>query len=94
LRAVDKIISFERLSEGFRELEKETGRKGYGVEVGLRGLFLQFFYDLSDREMEERLRYDIAFKWFCKMTLDDETPDHTYFCRIRRTLGAERIILG
>jgi len=91
LRAVDGIISFKRLAEGFSGLEKETGRKGYGVEIGLRGLFLQFFYDLSDREMEERLRYDIAFKWFCKMTVDEETPDHTYFCRIRRALGAERI---
>jgi len=91
LRAVDKIISFKQLAEGFSELEKETGRKGYGVEIGLRGLFLQFFYDLSDREMEERLRYDIAFKWFCKMTVDEETPDHTYFCRVRKALGTERI---
>jgi len=43
LRAVGEIISFERLAEGFQELEKETGRKGYGVEAGLRVLFLQFF---------------------------------------------------
>jgi transposase, IS5 family len=91
LRAVGRIISFEQLAEDFKELEKETGRKGYGVEVGLRGLFLQFFYDLSDREMEERLRYDIAFRWFCGMSMDEETPDHTYFCRIRGALGPGRI---
>ena len=47
-----------------KDLEKEMGRHGYGVDVGLTSLFLQFFDDVSDREREERLRYDLGFKWF------------------------------
>ena len=35
------------------------------IDVGLKGIFLQCHYDLSDRQMEERLRYDFAFKWYC-----------------------------
>lgn len=91
LRKVNEIVSFGVIAESFNELAKETGRPGYGVETGIRSLFLQFDYDLSDREMEERLRYDIGFKWFCGFGIEDETPDHTYFCRIRKILGTQRI---
>jgi IS5 family transposase len=52
---------------------------------------LQFYYDLSDRQLEERLHYDIVFKLFCNFTLENETPDHTYFCWIRKVLGTERV---
>jgi transposase, IS5 family len=91
LKKIDLIISFKKLSLEFKELELGCGRNGYGVETGIRTLFLQFYYDLSDREMEDRLRYDVSFRWFCGFTLDDETPDHSYFCRIRKVLGTERV---
>lgn len=91
LRKVSVVVSFGAIAEGFRELFKETGRKGYGVEVGIKTLFLQFFYDLSDRELEERVKYDMAFRWFCGFTIEEETPDHSFFGRMRLTLGTERI---
>ena len=30
-------------------------------------------------------------RWFCKFSLDEETPDHTYFCKLRKRLGTKRI---
>lgn len=91
LRKVNEIVSFGVIAEGFGELFKEEGRKGFGVEIGIRSLFVQFYYDLSDRQMEERLRYDMGFRWFCAFKIDEETPDHSYFCRMRKVLGTERI---
>ena len=91
LRGINRLVSFQAIANEFKELANNNGRKGYGVDTGIKGLFLQFYYDLSDRQMEERLRHDIAMRWFCGFTLEDETPDHTYFCRIRKALGAERI---
>lgn len=91
LRKIEQTVSFNKISRNYADLEKDTGRKGYGVEAGIRSLFLQFYYDLSDRQLEERLRDDLALRWFCGFTLDDETPDHSYFCRIRTCLGTERI---
>lgn len=41
--------------------------------------------------MEEALQDNIAFRWFCGFELNDKTPDHTYFCRIRKILGVEKI---
>lgn len=91
LRKVSSTIYFDVITEGFKELLKNNGRKGYGVTFGIKCLFLQFFYDLSDRQMEERLRHDMAFKWFCDLAIDEVTPDHSYFGRIRVCLGTERI---
>lgn len=91
LRKVTAVVDFGKIARKYIELRTLLGRKGYGLAVGIMCLFLQFYYDLSDREMENRLRDDLAFRWFCGFGLDDETPDHTFFCRIRTTLGARRI---
>lgn len=91
LRKVDKTVDFTKIARKYIELKTEVGRRGYGLDTGIKCLFLQFYYDLSDRELENRLRYDIALRWFCGLSLNEETPDHTFFCRIRTTLGARRI---
>ncbi len=91
LRKVAKVVDFVKIARKFVELTSTLGRRGYGLDVGIKCLFLQFFYDLSDRELESRLRHDMAFRWFCGMKLDEETPDHTFFCRVRRILGPRRV---
>lgn len=91
LRKVAHVVDFIKIARKFIELTSTLGRRGYGLDVGIKCLFLQFFYDLSDREMETRLRHDMAFRWFCGMKLDEETPDHTFFCRVRQILGPRRV---
>lgn len=91
LRKIDQLISFHDIAVAYKDLEKNVGRQGYGLETGIRCLYLQFHYDLSDRELEERLCDDMAFRWFCGFSLNDKTPDHTYFCRMRQVLGTQRL---
>ena len=50
-----------------------------------------FMYDLSDRELERELRFNIAYKWFCGFTAFEQTPDHSYFGRFREREGTKRI---
>ena len=54
-------------------------------------MFLQFLYDLSDRELEKELRFNIAYTWFCGCSAYEQTPDHSYFGRFRKKAGAKRI---
>jgi IS5 family transposase len=91
LRKIEEKVSFSSISYRLKDLDTKTGRKGYGAEVGLRCLFLQFHSDLSDRAFEERLKYDISFKWFCGFAVGDKTPDHSYFGRMREAIGTKRI---
>ncbi|MBK9499322.1 MAG: transposase [Leptospiraceae bacterium] len=91
LRKVEAMIPFGEIIKGFQSSSSQVGRDGYGVEIGMKCLYLQFRYDLSDREMEDRLRYDIAFRWFCKFSISDTTPDHSFFCRTRKAIGTKNI---
>lgn len=91
LRRIAEVVDFGKIARKYVELRTIVGRKGYGLDVGIKCVFLQFYYDLSDRELESRLRDDLAFRWFCGVDLENETPDHTFFCRIRTALGTRRI---
>jgi len=88
---IQETVDLSSLVYRLKDLETDIGRHGYGLDVGLKALFLQFFYDLSDRQLEERLRYDLGFKWFCGFTAFEQTPDHSYFGRFRERVGTKRI---
>lgn len=88
---IEKIVGFSSLAYRFRDLKDGVGRNGFGVDVGIKCLYLQFHYDLSDRELEKRLRFDLAFRWFCGFTAFETTPDHSFFCRFRKLIGTKRI---
>jgi len=88
---IDKTINLSALSYRLKDLGSMVGRHGYGIDVGLKCLFLQFLYDLSDRQLEKELRFNIAYKWFCGFTAFEQTPDHCYFGRFRERIGTKRI---
>ena len=91
LRKIENTISFKSMAYRLKDLDSNMGRKGYGAEVGLKCLYLQFHYDLSDRAMEEELRDRNSFRWFCGFEIDERTPDHSYFGRMREVIGTEKI---
>lgn len=88
---IEKRVAFSGLMYRFNDLAEGVGRSGFGVDVGIKALYLQFHYDLSDRELEQRLRFDIAFRWFCGFSAFETTPDHSFFCRFRKLVGTKRI---
>jgi IS5 family transposase len=90
LRKIKQIINLSKYAYRVKRIETGLGRSGYGVEVGLACMFLQYYYDLSDREMEKRLRYDLSFLWFCGFTAFDQTPDHSFFGRFRKMIGTKQ----
>jgi len=55
---INETVNLTSVLYRLKDLEKEVGRNGYGLDVGLRGLFLQFFHDRSDRQMEQDLRFN------------------------------------
>ena len=52
-------------------------------------VFLQFLYDLSDRNIEEQCTWNLLFKSFLGLSAEELPPDHTVLCRFRQRLGAE-----
>ena len=91
LRQYKEWLLVKGVADDREELKKSLGREGYGYETGLRALFLQFLNDHSDREMEEQLRYNFLYRWFCDFKLESQTPDHSFFGRTRKNIGEKRI---
>lgn len=100
----DKLVEadhpFRYLSEHFNFIElagslakcySELGATGIAVEKGFKALLVQFWEDYSDREMELALRLNIGVRWFCGFGLMEDTPDHSYFGKLRKRIGASRL---
>ena len=37
----------------------------------------------SERRICAEVRVNLAYRWFCKLDIDDKIPDHSVFCRAR-----------
>jgi transposase len=63
----------ERLSGRFDELYSRVGRPSIPAERLLRALLLQLFYSIrSERLLMEQLNYNLLFRWFVGLGMDDE----------------------
>lgn len=89
-----KFKELWNLNDVKKELEKievNSDHKGYGIFRLFMSLLLQFMEDLSDRELEEALRNNLSFKWFCEFSLAEKTPDYTVFCNAKKRIGTNRL---
>ena len=88
-RMVDEIL--EEMSRDFEGMYSSTGRPSIPPEQLLRALLIQALYSVrSERMLMEQLDYNMLFRWFVGLTLDDEIWDVTVFTKNRdRLLEAE-----
>lgn len=90
-RKLNAVIDFENLILPYRKLYSNTGTTGLDIIKGFKTLLIQFWEDYSDREMEKVLQENVAVKWFCGFSLLEETPDHSYFGKLRKRIGTDNI---
>ena len=75
------------LSGDFEALYAPLGRPSIPPEKLLRALLLQAFYTLrSERQLMERLEFDLLFRWFVGLGVDDPAWDHSVFWKNRDRL--------
>lgn len=80
----DALISLER---EFAALYSPIGRPSIAPEKLLRAMLLQAFYSIrSERLLMERLEYDLLFRWFVGIGIDDPAWDHSVFSKNRDRL--------
>jgi transposase len=86
---VDEIL--KQLSPRFDKMYAKVGRPSIPPEQLLRGQLLQLLYSVrSERLLMEELDYNILFRWFVGLNLDDAVWDATTFTKNRdRLLEAE-----
>lgn len=91
LRRLDAILDLTFVHELTKNLYCENnGRPSIDPEVFFRMCLVGYLYGIaSDRQLCEELRYNLAYRWFCRYSLADEIPDHLSMTRIRDRLGEE-----
>ena len=84
-RAVDRLLA--DLSPQFEDLYSHTGRPSIAPEQLLRALILQLLYTVrSERMLMEQLNYNLLFRWFVGLNMDDPIWDPTVFTKNRERL--------
>lgn len=89
LRAVRAIVNeaLSTLEREFAALYSPIGRPSIPPEKLLRAMLLQAFYSIrSERLLMERLEYDLLFRWFVGIGIDDAAWDHSVFSKNRDRL--------
>ena len=89
LRAIRALVdaALAELSASFAELYARVGRPSVPPERLLRALLLQAFYTIrSERLLMEQLDYNLLFRWFVGLSMDDDVWDATVFCKNRDRL--------
>ena len=93
MRVIRGIVNdvLRSLSSEFAALYSHTGRPSIPPEKLLRALLLQAFYSIrSERQLMEQLDFNLLFRWFVGLAMDDTVWDATVFCKNRdRLLEAE-----
>ena len=91
LRVIRAIVNeaLGSLSEDFSELYSGMGRPSISPEMLLRAMLLQAFYSVrSERQLMERIEFDLLFRWFVGLGIDEPVWDHSTFSKNRERLLA------
>ena len=92
LRAIRRLTdrALQRIGGDLDKLYAPTGRPSIAPERLLRALLLMVLYSVrSERQLMEQLDYNLLFRWFVGLEVDDEVWDVTVFTKNR-----ERLIAG
>jgi transposase len=93
LRQIRELVNdaLKRLNGLFNLIYADTGRASIAPEKLMRALLLQIFYSVrSERLLMEQMRYNMLFRWFVGLAMDDTVWDHSVFSKNRdRLLGHE-----
>jgi transposase len=76
----------------FEKLYSRTGRPSIPPERLLRAILLQLFYTVrSERQLMEQLDFNLLFRWFVGLNMDDAVWDHSTFTQNRDRLLTEAL---
>jgi transposase len=89
LRTIRELANaaLSELSKNLTALYTDFGRPSIAPEKLLRAMLLQAFYGIrSERQLMERLEFDLLFRWFVGLGVDDPVWDHSTFSKNRDRL--------
>lgn len=84
LRAIDRFVDLDGVRAHLAPFYSETGRPSINPELLVRMLIVGYCFGIrSERRLCEEVHLNLAYRWFCRLGLDGEVPDHSTFSKTR-----------
>ena len=84
LRKIDQFLDFDQIRSHLHSFYSHTGRPSIDPELMIRMLLVGYCYGIrSERRLCEEIDFNLAYRWFCRLGLEDAIPDHSTFSKNR-----------
>src|SRR5215468_9274797 len=84
LRAIDGFVDLANLRVRLAPFYSPVGRPSIDPELLIRMLLIGYCSGIrSERRLCEEVHLNLAYRWFCRLGLDGEVPDHSTFSKTR-----------
>ena len=86
LRRINAVIGsvFANLHQSLAPYYSSTGRPSIDPELMIRMLIIGYCHGIrSERRLCEEVALNLAYRWFCRLDLNDAVPDHSSFSKNR-----------
>jgi transposase len=84
LRRIDRFLDLSELRQHLAAFYSHTGRPSIDPELMLRMLIVGYCSGIgSERWLCEEVHLNLAYRWFCRLGLEDAVPEHSTFSKNR-----------
>jgi transposase len=84
LRGIDRFLDLGALRQQLLPFYSHTGRPSIDPELMVRMLIVGYCFGIrSERRLCEEVHLNLAYRWFCRLGLEDAVPDHSSFSKNR-----------
>jgi transposase len=84
LRGMERFIDLSELREHLEPFYSNTGCPSIDPELMIRMLLVGYCFGIrAERRLCEEVHLNLAYRWFCRLGLEDAVPDHSTFSKNR-----------
>ena len=84
VRRIDAVLDLGWIHKELAPFYSSTGRPSIDPELMIRMLLVGYVFAIrSERRICAEVRVNLAYRWFCRLSIEDKLPDHSVFSRAR-----------
>jgi len=84
LRKIDRFVDLSGVRAHLEPFYSNVGRPSIDPELMIRMLLVGYCYGIrSERRLCDEVHLNLAYRWFCRLGLDGDVPDHSTFSKNR-----------
>ncbi len=92
LREIDQFLDVGTIRQQLKQYYSHLGRPSIDPELIVRMLVVGYVMGIrSERRLCDEVHLNLAYRWFCRLGLNQKVPDHSTFSKYRHALPGRRL---